>query len=152
LQIDNGVATDEYLAASAPGIYAAGDVANAWHPDYGRRIRLEHWSAALNQGPVAATNMLGKPLPYTRTPYFFSDQYDFGMEYRGWAPEYDEVVVRGDPARREFLAFWIRDGKVAAAMNVNIWDQGEQIETLIRSTQTVDVKRLGDPAIDLAQG
>ena len=100
LDIDNGITTDEHLATSGPGIFAAGDVASTWHPFYGRRIRLEHWSAALNQGPAAAMNMLGQRTPYTKTPYFFSDQYDFGMEYRGWAPEFDQVVFRGDPAGR----------------------------------------------------
>jgi 3-phenylpropionate/trans-cinnamate dioxygenase ferredoxin reductase subunit len=151
LEIDNGVVTDEYLATSAPRIHAAGDVANAWHPFYGRRIRLEHWSAALNQGPAAAHNMLGTPTPYTKTPYFFSDQYDFSMEYRGWAPDFDEVVFRGDPAGREFLVFWMHDGKVAAAMNVNIWDKAEELETLLRSARPVDPRRLADPDIDLAR-
>jgi 3-phenylpropionate/trans-cinnamate dioxygenase ferredoxin reductase subunit len=150
LDIDNGIVTDEYLATSAAGIYAAGDVANTWYPFYGRHIRLEHWSAALNQGPVAAMNMLGKQTPYTKTPYFFSDQYDFGMEYRGWAPEFDQVIFRGDPGRQEFLAFWMRDRMVAAAMNVNIWDQGDQIETLIRSGRPAAPGRLADPAIELA--
>ncbi len=103
LDIDNGVTTDEHLATSAPGIYAAGDVANAYYPAYGRRIRLEHWSAALNQGPTAAKNMLDNPIAYDKTPYFFSDQYDLGMEYRGWAPDFDRVIFRGDPAGREIL-------------------------------------------------
>ena len=100
LDIDNGITTDEHLATSAPGIYAAGDVANAYYPAYGKRIRLEHWSAALNQGPAAAKNMLDDPVAYDKTPYFFSDQYDFGMEYRGWAAEFDRVIFRGDPAGR----------------------------------------------------
>ncbi len=86
-RLDNGVVTDEYLATSAPTIYAAGDVANAWYRAYGAHIRLEHWSAALNQGPAAAKNMLGTHVAYEKVPYFFSDQYDLGMEYRGWAPE-----------------------------------------------------------------
>jgi 3-phenylpropionate/trans-cinnamate dioxygenase ferredoxin reductase component len=92
IEVENGVVADEYLATTAPGVYAAGDVANAFHPLYDRRIRLEHWSAALHQGPAAAKNMLGNPTPYDKTPYFYSDQYDLGMEYRGWAPEFDQVV------------------------------------------------------------
>jgi 3-phenylpropionate/trans-cinnamate dioxygenase ferredoxin reductase subunit len=151
LEIDSGVVTNEHLATSVPRIYAAGDVANAWHPVYGRRIRLEHWSAALNQGPAAAHNMLGNPTPYTKTPFFFSDQYDLGMEYRGWAPDFDDVVLRGDPAGRKFLAFWMREGKVAAVMNANIWDQAEAIETLLHFAQPVDTRRLADPAVDLAR-
>ena len=150
LDIDNGITTDEHLATSAPGIYAAGDVANVYYPAYGKRIRLEHWSAALNQGPAAAKNMLDDPVAYDKTPYFFSDQYDFGMEYRGWAAEFDRVIFRGDPAGREFLAFWMHNGKIAAAMNANVWDQGELLETLVRADDPVDATRLADPDIDLA--
>jgi 3-phenylpropionate/trans-cinnamate dioxygenase ferredoxin reductase subunit len=148
LDIDNGVVTDQYLATSADGVFAAGDVANAFHPTYGTRIRLEHWSAALNQGPLAARNMLGFSAPYEKTPYFFSDQYDFGMEYRGWAPDYDQVVLRGDVAGREFLAFWLRGGRVAAVMNANVWDQTEGIEALLRAGP-VDPSRLADTSVDL---
>ena len=150
LELDNGIVVDEHLAASAPGVFAAGDVANAFHPRYGTRVRLEHWSAALNQGPVAAKNMLGDPTAYDRLPYFFSDQYDLGMEYRGWAPIRDQVVFRGDPATREFIAFWIRDGRVRAAMNANIWDAGEPIEALLLSGLPIDLVRLADPDESLA--
>jgi 3-phenylpropionate/trans-cinnamate dioxygenase ferredoxin reductase subunit len=150
LHIDNGVLTDEYLATSAPGVYAAGDVASAWHPTYGVPIRLEHWSAALNQGPAAARNMLGIETPYVKVPYFFSDQYDLGMEYRGWAPDYDRVVFRGDPAGGEFIAFWLRDGVVMAAMNANVWDQGDAIDALLAARCSVDPAALADPGIDLA--
>jgi 3-phenylpropionate/trans-cinnamate dioxygenase ferredoxin reductase subunit len=142
--------TDEYLATTAPGVYAAGDVANALHPLYDRHIRLEHWSAALNQGPAAAKNMLGQPTPYDKTPYFFSDQYDLGMEYRGWAPEFDEVVFRGDPTSGEFLSFWLHRGRVAAAMNANVWDQSEAIDALVRMRPRVEPARLADPNVDLA--
>ncbi len=150
LQIDNGVVCDVHLATSAPGVYAAGDVASAWHPTYGAPIRLEHWSAALNQGPVAAKNMLGIVTPYEKVPYFYSDQYDLGMEYRGWAPTYDRVVFRGDPADGEFIAFWLRDGVAAAAMNANVWDQGDAIEALLSARRVVDPAALADPGTDLA--
>jgi 3-phenylpropionate/trans-cinnamate dioxygenase ferredoxin reductase subunit len=150
LVTDNGIAVDEHLATSAPGIYAAGDVANAFHPLYGTRVRLEHWSAALNQGPTAAMNMLGEPTVYDRVPYFFSDQYDLGMEYRGWAPIWDEVVFRGDPATRQFIAFWLLRRRVVAAMNANTWDSGDALEALIRTRLPVDRARLIDPAVDLA--
>jgi 3-phenylpropionate/trans-cinnamate dioxygenase ferredoxin reductase subunit len=150
LHIDNGVLTDAQLTTSAPQVFAAGDVASAWHPTYGAPIRLEHWSAALNQGPVAAMNMLGMVTPYERTPYFYSDQYDLGMEYRGWAPTYDRVVFRGDPAGGEFLAFWLRDGVVAAGMNANVWDQGDAIEALLRARAVVDPNALADPDTDLS--
>ena len=150
LAVDNGVVVDEHLQTSVPGIFAAGDVANAFHPRYGTRIRLEHWSAALNQGPAAARAMLGQQVSYDRTPYFFSDQYDLGMEYRGWAPDFDQVVFRGDPASGAFLCFWLRHGNVAAAMNANIWDAGDAIEALLRGDRPIDPARLADPEIDLA--
>ncbi|HLG67337.1 MAG TPA: FAD-dependent oxidoreductase [Acidimicrobiales bacterium] len=150
LAVDNGVLVDEHLATSAPGIYAAGDVANAFHPLFGARIRLEHWSAALNQGPAAAANMLGRATAYERLPYFFSDQYDLGMEYTGWAPAWDRVVFRGDPATREFIAFWLHDGRVVAGMNANVWDVTEPIGALIRSRVPVEVDRLTDPDVELS--
>lgn len=150
LQLDNGVVTDEHLATSAAGIYAAGDVANVLYPAYQAHIRLEHWSAALNQGPVAARNMLGLATAYEKVPYFYSDQYDLGMEYRGWAPDFDQVLFRGDPRSGEFIAFWLGRGRVLAAMNANIWDQAEQIEALLRAGQPVDPARLVDADVDLA--
>ena len=136
---------DETLATSAPGVFAAGDVANAWHPFYQRHIRVEHWATALHQGPAAARSMLGRPAAYDRIPYFFSDQYDVGMEYSGFATEWDEVVFRGDPAARELIAFWLRDRRVVAGMNVNVWDVNEHVQALIRSRQVVDVAALADP-------
>jgi 3-phenylpropionate/trans-cinnamate dioxygenase ferredoxin reductase subunit len=150
LEIDNGVVTDEYLETTVPGIYAAGDVANSYHPHFGQRFRLEHWSSALNQGRVAAGNMLGQRKPYDKIPYFFSDQYDLGMEYRGWASASDEVVIRPGQSESEFIAFWLRDGRVLAAMNANIWDQGEELEALIVNGAPVDPSRLADPASSLS--
>jgi 3-phenylpropionate/trans-cinnamate dioxygenase ferredoxin reductase subunit len=152
LEIDNGIRTDATLRTSAPQIYAAGDVANAWHPFYETWVRLEHWSAALNQGPVAAKNMLGNTTPYEKLPYFYSDQYDLGMEYRGLATDYDRVVFRGDPAggEGEFIVFWLRDGVVLAGMNANVWDQGDAIEALLAARATVDPAALADPDTDLA--
>ena len=149
LALDNGVPTDEYLATSAPGVWAAGDVANAWHPLLRRRIRLEHWSAALNQGPAAARNMLGHREPYERLPYFFSDQYDTGMEYIGHAPRWDRVVLRGDVDGREFIAFWLASDRVAAAMNLNVWDVGQPLAALVGSGRPVDPRALADRDTDL---
>ena len=148
-EVDNGVVVDEYLATSIPGIWAAGDVANAFHPVLQRRIRLEHWSAALNQGPVAAKNMLGQQVPYEKIPYFFSDQYDLGMEYSGLATEWDQIVYRGDIHKREVIVFWLDHGRVAAGMNVNVWDVADQIAALVASKRPVDAGRLADPSIDL---
>jgi 3-phenylpropionate/trans-cinnamate dioxygenase ferredoxin reductase subunit len=151
LDLDNGIACDENLRTSAVNVYAAGDVANAVHPFFGRRLRVEHWFNALEQGPVAARNMLGKAEPYDKIPYFFSDQYDVGMEYAGYATEWDEVVIRGDTAAREFIAFWLKGGRVEAGMNVNVWDVTDDIQALVRSRAEVDRERLADPDVPLGE-
>ena len=123
---------DGLLRTSAPGIFAAGDVANQLHPRLGR-LRVEHWDNALHQGPAAARSMLDSAESYERLPYFFSDQYDVGMEYSGHATSWDRVLFRGDPATREFIAFWLAGGRVVAGMNVNVWDVAEPIRALIAS-------------------
>ena len=147
----DGIFVDEYLQTSAPDVFAAGDVASAQHPFYGRRIRVEHWANALRQGPIAARNMLGGEQPYDCLPYFFSDQYDVGMEYSGFAPTWDRVVFRGDPASREFIAFWLGGDRVLAAMNVNVWDVVDPIQRLIRERVPVDDWRLADLDLPLEQ-
>jgi 3-phenylpropionate/trans-cinnamate dioxygenase ferredoxin reductase subunit len=149
LAVDNGILVDEHLQTEAPGVFAAGDVANAYHPFYGERIRVEHWANALHQGPVAARAMLGEPDVYDRLPYFFSDQYDVGMEYAGFARTWDRVVFRGDPATREFIAFWLTGDRVVAGMNVNVWDVTDPIQRLIRQRSPVDDRRLADPDVSL---
>jgi 3-phenylpropionate/trans-cinnamate dioxygenase ferredoxin reductase component len=152
LPVRNGILVNEQLeAVGAAGVYAAGDVAAAWHPRYQTYLRVEHWANALNQGPAAARNMLGVPTPYARLPYFYSDQYDLGMEYSGFAPTWDRVVVRGDPATRAFIAFWLKDQRVVAGMNANVWDVTEPIQALIRGGLSVDPARLADPDIPLDQ-
>jgi 3-phenylpropionate/trans-cinnamate dioxygenase ferredoxin reductase component len=149
IAIDNGIVVDEHLVSSAPNVYAAGDVANAWHPFFERQIRVEHWANALNQGPAAARAMLGDDAGYDRLPYFFSDQYDVGMEYSGYATDWDEVVFRGDHASGEFVAFWLKDKRVLAGMNVNVWDVNEHVQALIRSRREVDTSELADPDTSL---
>jgi len=146
-----GIAVDASLRTSDPDIFAAGDVANAAHPLLGARLRTEHWANALNGGPAAARAMLGRQVSYDRIPYFFSDQYDLGMEYSGHAAPggYDQVVCRGDVGKRQFIAFWLREGRVLAGMNVNVWDVTEAIQPLIRSGRAVDVEALSDPAVPL---
>ena len=144
LRTDNGIVVDQALATDAPNVYAAGDVANAWHPFYARHIRVEHWANALHQGPAAARAMLGQKVAYDRIPYFFSDQYDVGMEYSGFASEWDDVVFRGDPASREFIAFWLQNDRVVAGMNFNVWDVNEHVQALIRSRQAVNPAALAD--------
>ncbi|MCL2553265.1 MAG: FAD-dependent oxidoreductase [Actinomycetia bacterium] len=146
-----GVAVDASLRTSDPDIFAAGDVANAEHPLLGTRLRVEHWANALNGGPAAARAMLGRPVSYDRIPYFFSDQYDLGMEYSGHAVPgtYDQVVARGDVGKRQFIAFWLREGRVLAGMNVNVWDVTDPIQKLIRSGRQVDPDALSDPSVPL---
>ena len=146
--VDNGILVDEHLETSAPGVFAAGDVANAFHPFYAERIRVEHWANALNQGPLAAESMLGRFSTYDRLPYFYSDQYDTGMEYIGFARNWDRAVFRGDPTTREFVAFWMLEGRVVAGMGVNVWDVMDPIERLIRSRLIID-DRLADPDVPL---
>jgi 3-phenylpropionate/trans-cinnamate dioxygenase ferredoxin reductase subunit len=159
LQMDNGVAVDAGLRTSDPDIFAAGDVAAVDHPGLGRRIRVEHWSNALAGGRAAGRAMLGEPVVYDPVPFFFTDQYDLGMEYAGWVEpgHYDRVVLRGDPGVRDgaapqFVAFWIRDGRVLAGMNVNIWDLQDDIQALVRAGwtgTTVAPARLADPQVPL---
>jgi 3-phenylpropionate/trans-cinnamate dioxygenase ferredoxin reductase subunit len=146
LAVDNGIVVDEHLRSSAPDVLAAGDVANAYHPFLGRHLRVEHWANALHQPVVAARTMLGQDAVYDRLPYFFTDQYDLGMEYTGFGG--GELVVRG--AGREFVAFWLRDGRLTAAMNVNVWTGvPEAARELIRSRTRLDPVALADPEVPL---
>jgi 3-phenylpropionate/trans-cinnamate dioxygenase ferredoxin reductase subunit len=143
---NGGVAVDATLRSSDRRILAAGDIAAAWHPVLNRRLRVEHWANAAEQGRTAAANLLDGNVAYQRTPYFYSDQFDLGMEYRGAPSEWDQVVLRGDVAGREFLAFWLQRGQVVAAMNANIWDAGEVLADLVDRRAEVDADRLADLA------
>jgi 3-phenylpropionate/trans-cinnamate dioxygenase ferredoxin reductase component len=151
ISVDNGILVDERLQTAVPGVFAAGDVANAHHPFFGERIRVEHWANALNQGPAVARNMLGEGTAYERLPYFFSDQYDVGMEYSGFARRWDRVIFRGDPATREFVAFWLVGDRVVAGMNVNVWGVTDTIKRLISERVTVDDRTLSDPNVPLEE-
>jgi 3-phenylpropionate/trans-cinnamate dioxygenase ferredoxin reductase subunit len=151
LETGNGVLTDGALRTSDASIFAAGDVANAYHPLLGRRVRVEHWANALNGGPAAARSMLGQPVSYDAVPYFYSDQYELGMECAGLPTpgSYDQVLYRGDPSTLEFIAFWLSAGTVIAGMNVNVWDVNDDIQSLIRAARPVDPARLTNPDIPL---
>ncbi len=151
LEVDNGILVDEHLGTSATGVFAAGDVANAHHPVLGRRLRVEHWDTAIEQGKVVAHSMLGHDVSYDRMPYFYTDQYDLGMEYVGSVgPEgYDEVVLRGDTGKREFTAFWLRGDQVLAGMQVNDWDATDPIRALVGGR--VEPTRLRDETVTLAE-
>jgi len=151
LDVQDGIVVDERLATSAPGVFAAGDVAAAWHPTLGARIRVEHWDNARRQGATAARNMLGGSEAYDRLPYFYSDQFDLSMEYVGHAPTWDRVVIRGDLDERRFLAFWMREGRVVAGMSANIPKVVGAMRTLIESRSVVDAGRLADADVPLAE-
>lgn len=141
----NGVLVDATLRSSAADVYAIGDIAAHFHPRYDQRVRVEHWATAKDQGAHVAKNLLGAAEPYTASPYFFSDQYDLGMEFRGLAdPFEDELVIRGDLEAREFIAFWLRDGAVRAAMNVNMWDDGDALGALVDAQARVEPAKLVD--------
>jgi 3-phenylpropionate/trans-cinnamate dioxygenase ferredoxin reductase component len=143
-KIENGVVVNQQLRTTLPNVFAAGDIANAWHPFFKRNIRVEHWANALNQGPAAARAMLDQDVSYDRLPYFFSDQYEIGMEYSGFATDWDEVVCRGSVDDGEFVAFWLKDQRVMAGMNVNVWDVNEDVQALIRSRRQINPATLRD--------
>jgi 3-phenylpropionate/trans-cinnamate dioxygenase ferredoxin reductase subunit len=153
LETGNGVVVDARLRTSDPDIYAAGDVANAYHPGLGRHIRVEHWANALHQPQTAARAMLGQDAVYDNVPYFYSDQYDLGMEYAGHVEPggYDQVVFRGDVEGREFIAFWLSGGRVLAGMNVNVWDVNEVIQEMVRDGRAVDAAKLADVDVPLQE-
>ena len=159
LRVDNGIVTDAMLRTSDEHIWACGDAVSWFNPLLNTQIRVEHWANALNGGPAAARSMLGTGGDYAPVPYFFSDQYDLGMEYAGWVTPggYDQVVFRGDPtvgsdAAPEFIAFWVAGGRVLAGMNANVWDMTDQIQDLVRAGyagRSVDLAALVDPAVPL---
>ncbi|MET7330091.1 FAD-dependent oxidoreductase [Nonomuraea sp. NPDC005650] len=142
LDVGQGILTDAALRTSHPDVFAAGDAAEPFHPLYGRRLRVEHWANALHGGPAAARSMLGQDVVYDRIPYFYTDQYELGMEFSGDIEGYDEIVYRGEPESLEFVVYWLREGRVIAGMNVNVWDVVDEIQELIRSRVIVDQKEL----------
>ncbi|MYS80645.1 NAD(P)/FAD-dependent oxidoreductase [Embleya scabrispora] len=153
LEVDDGIRVDARLCTSHPDVHAAGDVANAFHPLLDKHIRVEHWANAVNQPQVAAKAMLGRDVAYERVPYFFTDQYDLGMEYTGYVEPggYDQVVFRGRRDTREFIAFWLAEGRVLAGMNVNVWDVTDPIRALVTSGRAVDARALADVNVPLAE-
>ncbi|MGH8894232.1 MAG: NAD(P)/FAD-dependent oxidoreductase [Actinomycetes bacterium] len=152
LEVDNGVVVDEMLRTSDPDVFAAGDVANAYNPLLGTRLRVEHWANASNQGKAAGLSMAGKGEPYAKIPYFFTDQYDLSMEYHGYVDRdgADDVVLRGDPSGEKWYAFWLRGGRVLAGMNVGDYDAADDIKRLARGRAEVDPARLADPDVPLS--
>ncbi|WP_235825264.1 NAD(P)/FAD-dependent oxidoreductase [Agromyces badenianii] len=151
--IGSGVLTDAALRTGLPNVYAAGDIAEAYHPLAGMRLRSEHWANALHGGAAAARSMLGRPVSYDDIPYFYTDQYDLGMEYSGFGPlaRGADLVYRGDRSGREFIVFWVAAGRVVAGMNVNVWDVNEAVQGIIRRGEPVDARRLADERVPLEE-
>lgn len=152
LEVDNGIVTDAAFRTSAADVYAVGDVANVFHPVLGHRIRIEHWANAENAGAAAGKSMAGAEVSYNEIPYFYTDQFDLGMEYSGYADLVQDaaVVVRGDLAARKFIAFWVADSRVVAGMNVNVWGVNQAVQDLIRSRARIDARPLADEKIALS--
>jgi 3-phenylpropionate/trans-cinnamate dioxygenase ferredoxin reductase subunit len=151
IHVDDGIMTDAAFRTSADDVHAVGDVANVFHPVLGRPIRIEHWANAENAGKAAGRSLAGEHVAYDEIPYFYTDQYDLGMEYSGYGTlaEGVEPLFRGDREAREFIAFWLAEGRVVAGMNVNVWDVNDAVQRLIRSRAVVDPARLADPAVPL---
>jgi 3-phenylpropionate/trans-cinnamate dioxygenase ferredoxin reductase subunit len=157
LDVDNGVVTDAQLRTSRDGVWAAGDVANWQSTTLGTHVRVEHWANANDGGLAAGRSMAGADVTYDPIPFFFSDQYDVGLEYAGYVPRGSgaEVVLRGEPSSNEFMAFWVvpeGDGvRVLAGMHVNVWDTIDAVQQLVRDGTVVDRDRLSDPDVPLDQ-
>jgi 3-phenylpropionate/trans-cinnamate dioxygenase ferredoxin reductase component len=152
LKVDDGIIVDEHLRTSDPDIFAAGDIAHAFNPRLGRHIRVEHWANARRQGVTAAKAMLGQDAVDARPSYFYTDQYDLGMEYTGdiGPAGYDRVILRRTADPSQMIVFWLYEQRVQAGMNINIWDVAEDIERLVQSPRPVNIDHLADPAISLA--
>jgi 3-phenylpropionate/trans-cinnamate dioxygenase ferredoxin reductase subunit len=147
VKVENGILVDEFLETSVPGIFAAGDIANAWHPHYQRHLRLEHWANARYQGTTAGNNATGKHEAYDRLPYFYSDQFDVNLEYVGHAQPDDEVVIRGDLDQRKFVAMYHREGVVSAALTVNVAKVFKDLRVIMTQAKPMDLHALADPGI-----
>jgi 3-phenylpropionate/trans-cinnamate dioxygenase ferredoxin reductase subunit len=151
LDLDNGIVVDAQGRSSDPDIFAVGDVANAETPALGQRVRVEHWANALDRPPTVAKGVLGRAGDFDRLPFFYSDQYDLGLEYSGRGGREDDIVIRGDLAGREYIAFWLDGDRVTAGMNVNVWDVQDDIQALIASRDAVDREKLADDGVPLTE-
>jgi 3-phenylpropionate/trans-cinnamate dioxygenase ferredoxin reductase subunit len=149
VDVNNGILVDEYGETNVPGIFAAGDVANHYHPVFGRHIRVEHWHNALTQSAAAARNMLGMRQPFDDIPWFWSDQYDAHLQYAGVHTTWDELVVRGSLQSGAFLACYIKDGLIDAAVALNRPRELRRVMPLIKARRPVNLDDLRDERIDL---
>lgn len=150
LEIDNGVLADAELQTKAPDVFVAGDVASPWHDRYERHLRVEHWDTAREQGRTAALNMLGRGEAYERVPYFYSDQFELGMEDYGLPGDAGEVVIRQIEDGERFVSLWIADGRVLAGLHGNDWDSADLIRQMVTEKMPIDVGRFKDPSVPLS--
>jgi 3-phenylpropionate/trans-cinnamate dioxygenase ferredoxin reductase subunit len=149
IDIDNGILVDEYCRTNVDGVFAAGDVTNHYHPVFRQRMRVEHWHNALNQGAVAARNMMGRASVYDEIHWFWSDQYDHNLQYAGFHRDWDELVVRGSLEARDFIGFYVKDGIVVAAVGMNRGRDVRRAMPLIRQRAVADPSQLADDDLDL---
>jgi 3-phenylpropionate/trans-cinnamate dioxygenase ferredoxin reductase component len=149
IHVDNGIVVDEYCQTNVRGVYAAGDVANHYHPIFNRRIRVEHWHNAIKQGAAAARNMLGKRGAYDEVHWFWSDQYDANLQYAGFHTQWEQLVVRGALDSGSYLACYVNDGRIDAAVGLNRARDVRRVMPLIKSRRVVDLEQLGDEGVDL---
>ena len=149
IDVNNGVVVDEYCQTNVSGIYAAGDVANHYHPVFDRRIRVEHWQNAIKQGAAAARNMLGRRIPYDEIHWFWSDQYDANLQYAGFHTEWEQLVVRGRLDSGSYLACYVNEGRIDAAVGLNRAKDVRRVMPLIQSRRAVNLDQLRDETVDL---
>jgi 3-phenylpropionate/trans-cinnamate dioxygenase ferredoxin reductase subunit len=149
IHLDNGVVVDEHCASSIEGVYAAGDVANHFHPPTGHHIRVEHWQNAMLQGAAAAKAMLGSQDPYEEVHWFWSDQYDTNIQSAGHVTDWANPIIRGDPGGRSFVAFYLIDGRIEGAVGVNRGRDLRRSISLMKARAIVDPAKLADPDTDV---
>ena len=149
IHVDNGVVVDEYCQTNVRGIYAAGDVANHYHPVFDRRIRVEHWQNAIKQGAAAARNMLGRRIAYDEIHWFWSDQYDANLQYAGFHTQWEQLVVRGRLESASYLVCYVNAGRIDAAVGLNRAKELRRIMPLIKARRPVNLERLRDESVDL---
>ena len=149
--VDNGVLVDEYCRTNVPNIFAAGDIANHYHPLFDELIRVEHFDNANKQAAAAANNMLGNATIFDDPHWFWSDQYDLNIQHTGHARSWDELVIRGSVDELDFCAFYLREGRIRAAFAVDRGSDVALAKELISGRVTVDPRRLKDEDVDLSE-
>jgi 3-phenylpropionate/trans-cinnamate dioxygenase ferredoxin reductase subunit len=149
IHVDNGAVVDEYCQTNVSGVYAAGDVANHYHPIFDRQIRVEHWQNAIKQGAAAARNMLGRHVAYDEIHWFWSDQFDANLQYAGFHTKWEKLVVRGRLESGSYLACYVNDGCIDAVVGLNRAKDLRRVMALIKSRRKVDLDQLRDEDVDL---